>query len=229
MEYREIIQHLTDEFDQASNPVDAEKMAQYMRNLFPFYGIPKPKRSVILKPTIRQLVAVSTIYNYEDIARELWNKPQREFQYVCMEYMDKVEKLWQRDTSIVLFESFIITKSWWDTVDFIASHLVGKYFQKWQHNISETIEFWNSHENMWLNRTAILFQLSYKSKTDTSLLTHIIDTHRHSKEFFIQKSIGWALRQYAYSDPEYVRNFVQIHTLAPLSKREAMKNLPKIY
>ena len=227
MAYHEIIERLTLEFEQASELESAEKMAQYMRNLFPFYGIQKPKRAVIVKPILKQLIAVSTAENYEAIARELWNKPQREFQYVCLEYLEKVEKLWLRNSSLELFESLIVTKSWWDSVDTIASHCVGKYFRTWPQDVDQTINRWNTHENMWLNRTAIIFQLSYKAKTDTALLARVIDTHSKSKEFFIQKAIGWALRQYAYTDPSYVRTFVETHTLAPLSKREALKNLSK--
>ncbi|MFN8360259.1 MAG: DNA alkylation repair protein [Candidatus Kapaibacterium sp.] len=228
MAYHEIIERLTLEFEQASNLDAAGKMAQYMRNLFPFYGISKPKRAEIVKPILKQLVAISTTENYEAIARELWNKLQREFHYVSIEYLEKVEKLWGRQSSLELFENMIVTKSWWDSVDTIASHCVGKYFQKWKDDIPPNITRWNLHENMWLNRTAIIFQLSYKSKTDTALLAHVIDTHSKSKEFFIQKAIGWALRQYAYTDANYVRTFVETHALAPLSRREALKNMAKL-
>lgn len=227
MAYHEIIERLTLEFEQASELESAEKMAQYMRNLFPFYGIPKTKRAVIVKPILKQLVAVSTAENYEVIALELWNKPQREFHYVSIEYLEKVEKLWRRQSTLELFENMIVTKSWWDSVDTIASHCVGKYFRTWPQDVEQTINRWNTHGNMWLNRTAIIFQLSYKSHTDTALLAHVIDTHSRSKEFFIQKAIGWALRQYAYTDADYVRTFVETHTLAPLSKREALKNMVK--
>lgn len=227
MAYHEIIEHLTLEFEQASNHESAGKMAQYMRNLFPFYGISKPTRAEIVKPILKQLIAVSTPENYEVIALELWNKPQREFQYVSIEYLEKVEKLWRRQSTLELFENLIVTKSWWDSVDTIASHCVGKYLRTWPQDVETIIQRWNTHENMWLNRTAIIFQLSYKSKTDTELLTRVIDTHSRSKEFFIQKAIGWALRQYAYTDADFVRTFVETHTLAPLSKREALKNMVK--
>ncbi len=228
MAYHQIIKELETEFEQASNLDAAVKMAQYMRNLFPFYGISKPKRAMIMKPILKQLVAVSTPENYEAITRELWNKPQREFQYVSIEYLEKVEKLWRRQSTLELFENMIVTKSWWDSVDTIASHCVGKYFRTWPQDVETIIQRWNTHENMWLNRTAIIFQLSYKSHTDTALLAHVIDTHSRSKEFFIQKAIGWALRQYAYTDADYVRTFVETHTLAPLSKREALKNMVKL-
>lgn len=225
MQYLEIIEHITAEFEQNSNLAQAEKMAKYMRNLFPYYGIQKPNRAMILKPLIKELLKASTADNVETIIEILWNKPQREFQYVGMEYAEKTEKLWQENTAIRLFENLIVTKSWWDSVDFIASHLVGKYFLKWNSELPIIIDNWNSSDNLWLNRTAIIFQLFYKDKTDIELLTKVILTHKESKEFFIQKAIGWSLRQYGYTNPEFVKSFVRSHALAPLSKREALKNL----
>lgn len=224
MIYLEIIEQIAAEFEHRANPQMAEKMAQYMRNLFPFYGIQKPDRVIALRPLMKELVKVSTMENIEVIAQTLWNKPQREFQYICIEYLEKVLKHWQVG-SIRFFENLIVTKSWWDSVDFIASHLVGKYFLQYGWELPDIIDEWNSSDNFWLNRTAIIFQLSYKEKTDIEILTKVIETHIESKEFFIQKAIGWALRQYAYTNPEFVVSFVQNHKLAPLSKREALKNL----
>ena len=225
MIYHKIIEQLTSEFEQNADIALAEKMAKYMRNLFPFYGIQKPNRKIVVKPFLKELIARSIPENTEEIVRILWDKPQREFQYVCMEYAEKTQKLWHSESSIQLFEELIVAKSWWDSVDFIASHLVGAYFLQWNSQLPEIIDNWNNSENMWLNRTAIIFQLFYKEKTDTELLTKVIDTHTKSKEFFIQKAIGWSLRQYGYTNPEFVRDYVKQHSLAPLSKREALKNL----
>ncbi|MBI3260119.1 MAG: DNA alkylation repair protein [Ignavibacteriae bacterium] len=225
MAYKEILDQLTVKFEENANTELAKKMAQYMRNLFPFYGIQKQNRAVIAKPFLKELVKNSSHDVIAEIALTLWNKPQREYHYFCMEYVEKVQKLWQEHITIQLFENLIVTKSWWDSVDFIASHLVGKYFQKWDSKLPAIVDNWNTSDNMWLNRTAIIYQLSYKEKTDTDILTHVINTHSKSKVFFIQKAIGWALRQYGYANPEFVRAFVQNHALAPLSKREALKNL----
>lgn len=123
------------------------------------------------------------------------------------------------------FEWMIQQNSWWDSVDTIASRLAGEYFKKFPQQKEAIVLGWSNHENMWLNRTAILFQLSYKSETDEDLLFQVIKQHLHSGEFFIQKAIGWALRQYAYTQPESVKQFVAANELKPLSKREALKHL----
>mgnify|MGYP000844049636 CR=1 FL=1 len=225
MIYREIIDGLTAEFEKNADTELAGKMAKYMRDLFPFYGIQKQNRAEIAKLFLKELIKNSTQEDINENVLFLWNMPQREYQYFCMEYCEKVHKLWQEHTSIQLFENLIVTKSWWDSVDFVASHLVGKYFERWDSKLPAIIDKWNTSDNMWLNRSAIIYQLFYKEKTDTGILTHVIETHSKSKEFFIQKAIGWSLRQYAYTNPEFVKSFVQNNTLAPLSKREALKNL----
>ena len=125
---------------------------------------------------------------------------------------------------IELFEELIVNKSWWDTVDYIASTLVGYYFEKWPKHKNKKAKQWARDKNLWLNRTAIIFQLKYKENTDLDLLFETILLHVHSKEFFLQKAIGWALRQYAYTDMLQVKKFVATQDLKPLSIREALKH-----
>ena len=117
----------------------------------------------------------------------------------------------------------IVNKSWWDTVDYIAVKLVGKHFENFPELIPKHIKTWNSSGNLWLNRTAILFQLQYKKKTDINLLFDIIEKQAGSREFFIQKAIGWVLREYSKTDENAVRKFVMQTNLSSLSKREALK------
>ena len=121
----------------------------------------------------------------------------------------------------------IITKSWWDTVDRIASRLVGFYFREHKELIEPYTEKWMYYGNMWLQRTALLFQLKYKKETDTDLLFGYIQALAESPEFFIQKAIGWALREYSKTAPKTVKQFVDSTLLAPLSKREALKIINK--
>lgn len=117
-------------------------------------------------------------------------------------------------------EWLISTKSWWDTVDAIAPKPVGKIAASYPEVIEETLDGWAVHENMWLRRAAILFQLKYKEKTDDALLYRYILKNADSKEFFIQKAIGWALREYSKTNPASVKEFIENHKLAPLSVRE---------
>ena len=124
-------------------------------------------------------------------------------------------------------ETLIVTKSWWDTVDSIATGTVATYFQRYPGVRGETLPRWRRSENFWLRRTCILFQLDYKKETDFPLLCDIIRENLGSKEFFINKAIGWALRQYSRTDAQAVRNFVAATPLHPLSAREALKWLDK--
>jgi 3-methyladenine DNA glycosylase AlkD len=119
----------------------------------------------------------------------------------------------------------LITKSWWDTVDSIAGGTVGVHFQRFPEVREKYLAKWRASDNFWLRRTAILFQLNYKKETDFDLLCEIIRENLDSKEFFINKAIGWSLRQYARVDPKAVTKFVKSTALHPLSRREAMKHL----
>lgn len=120
-------------------------------------------------------------------------------------------------------EELITSKSWWDTVDTLAQKAVGKIARSFPDVIEENIEFWNDSDHLWLQRSAILFQLKYKEQTNEDLLYRYIITHSQSKEFFIQKAIGWALREYSKTNPDSVRQFMEKHPLSKLSVREGSK------
>ncbi|MFN0203249.1 MAG: DNA alkylation repair protein [Bacteroidia bacterium] len=204
-------------------PERAAYMQAYLKDHFECYGLDAPKRRALDKAFFAEN-ALPTAEELPQVLSECWAAPQREMQHVGMEMMEKLHKKWTIET-IDLLEMMIVEKSWWDTVDFIASHLVAKYFQKFPQQIAPITEKWMETENMWLQRSCLIFQLFYKDKTDFPLLLSFIEHTCHSNEFFLQKAIGWALRQYARTDPEGVRDAVNRLTLKPLSKREAMKHL----
>ena len=133
------------------------------------------------------------------------------------------------ETHIPFLEELIVTKSWWDSVDSIVPTFLGGIFLKHPELISAYIPKWIASDNIWLQRTAILFQLKYKEKMDEELLFWIIGQLHSSKEFFIQKAIGWVLREYAKTNPDAVWEYVQNNELAPLSKREAIKHIKQNY
>ena len=118
-------------------------------------------------------------------------------------------------------------KPWWDTIDMIAIHMVGKYMKCFPDQIPVFIYPWSKEDNLWLARTSILFQLRYKEKTNTEILAHCIRANLHYREFFMQKAIGWALRQYGSTQPDWVVEFVEQNPLSPLSKREALRKIKK--
>lgn len=200
----------------------ASAMKAYMKGKFNYFGIQKPMRQELLKPFWPKLKNIPSEALEESI-RWLWSQPQRELHYLAMELLFKNKKQWNKNT-LVLLEELIVRESWWDTVDYIAATLVGYYFQKFPEHVKTKAIEWSKSENMWINRTAILFQLKYKEKTDFNLLLRVIDPHRESKEFFHQKAIGWALRQYAYTDMKAVKSYVANTPLKPLSVREALKH-----
>jgi 3-methyladenine DNA glycosylase AlkD len=210
-------------FKNKANAVKAVGMEKYMKNLFPFLGISSPERKLICKELLakKYLPEKSEAINFSKI---LWNKNEREFQYVAMDLLDKYKKELE-ENDIVWIEELIVTKSWWDTVDFLATHLAGEYFKKHKNKIDLVTNQWNNSDNIWLQRSSLLFQLKYKQNTNSFLLEQYILNLKGSKEFFIRKSIGWVLREYSKTNPAWVIQFLRKNELSNLSVREASKYL----
>lgn len=204
-----------------SDSIVAGPMAQYMKNHFPFLGIKSPQRKELTKQIFRDYGVPE---DWEQVVRSLWALPAREYQYVALDVLEKSKKRLTPNHFPFVVE-LITTKSWWDTVDYLASHTTGKLFAVHPELIEPNATAWMDGTNMWLQRTAILFQLSYKDKTDQRRLFSLVERCADSKEFFIQKAIGWALREYAKTNPKAVREFVEATPLASLSRREALKHL----
>ncbi len=210
-------------FELAQDDQNALQMSRYMRNLHSFYGIKAPERGEILKKVIAEH-GLPTPADLPALLQNMWDKPQREWHYCGLEIADKVIKKCPVE-ALDWIESLIIQKSWWDTVDVLAPRLAGKVFLRFPEKIDTYTARWITSDNFWLQRSALIFQLSYKTKTDQARLFAYCELCKDSKEFFIQKAIGWALRQYARTAPQPVRDFVALTPLASLSKREAMKHL----
>nr|WP_255428671.1 DNA alkylation repair protein [Sporosarcina sp. resist] len=197
-------------------------MTAYLKNHFPFLGIKSPRRKELLKEHFAEYALPEPERLFEEVWT-LYELPKREYQYAAIALIEKMKKHLTTDDFPALLQ-LIETKSWWDSVDSIAPHFVG-HIVKLDRNYGEKIMLeWSLSDNMWTNRSAILHQLKFKQQTDTELLFHIIKQHSDSKEFFIQKAIGWALREYAKTEPDLVKVFVEDHPLKPLSKREALKH-----
>jgi 3-methyladenine DNA glycosylase AlkD len=210
-------------FEQNANPVQAAPMKKYMRDQFEYLGIKSPQ----FKELMKEFIAVNGLPPIGELAvilRDLWLLPQREFQYAGTSLLGRSEKELPAKF-IKIIEYMIITKSWWDTVDTISGGTLGVHFQRFPAIRNEYVSKWRRSSNFWLRRACILFQLKYKKETDFALLSDLICENLNSREFFINKAIGWALRQYAYTDPKAVKKFVQSTPLQPLSRREAMKHL----
>lgn len=218
------IDKLEASFANKSNPENAATMAKYMRNYFSFFGIKTVVRRQIINSIAKDCKAEIEKKSRE-IALELYSKPQRELHYCAIEILINQLKGNYRKEDIHLIEKLILTNSWWDSVDTIAKYILGQYLLEYPSETETVIKNFSNAENMWLNRSSILFQLGYKKKTNFDLLKSECEKHKNSNEFFIQKAIGWALREYAKSNPQTVKNYVNNTVLKPLSTKEALRNI----
>ncbi len=209
-------------FRSYAQPEVAQGMEAYMKNQFTFLGIKSPERKQISKEVMAE-ARKEKCYD-QNFFRDLWEAEPRELQYVAQEYLYYTRKWWPTD--ILHDIHYALThKSWWDTVDYLASTVTGYLMLQPTDEHKAALTCWVESEDMWLRRASIIYQLKYKEQTDTDFLTFAIEKNLGSREFFINKAIGWALRQYSKTDAEWVRNFIQSHTLEPLSQREASKYL----
>lgn len=207
-----------------ADPERAAGASAYMRHQFIFFGIPMPA----LRAYARQLIqaGLPAIEAMHDIVDSAWEQPEREFQYLAIWLLRAGRKEWNART-IQLAERMITRRSWWDTVDAIASDITGPYFLAHPDRIGPITGRWNRSKNIWLQRSSLLFQKAWKKDTDKAILSAYILHVSGSREFFVQKAIGWSLREYAKSDPAWVRTFLNDHEgdLPALGKREARKHI----
>ena len=209
-------------FKSKADPERAEKMSQYMRNQFKYWGIMSPVRKELEREFIGEY-GLPEAKDLKKISKDLWALPQREYQYTALLLLSRTKRRWN-DDMIPLFEYLIKTKSWWDTVDGVAPSLAGYYFRKFG-GTKEVTGRWIESDNFWFRRAAIIFQLKYRHNTDEKLLYSYIKKCNHEDEFFIRKAIGWSLREYAKWNPQSVKKFVASTKLKPLSVREALKHI----
>ena len=218
MIYNQLYEELLKNRDESN----AYYMEKYMKNKFPFLGIKTPIRNKIASPFIKELVKKEVV-DFEFVDK-CYRSEYRELQYIAINYLEKVQKR----LSIVdlkKLESLITTKSWWDTSDSI-DHIIG-YMALRDTSINKTLLDWSAGNNTWLRRVAIIHQLDRKDKTDTKLLETIICNSFGTNEFFIDKAIGWALREYSKINSVWVRDFINKYgdKLSKLSIKEGSKYL----
>lgn len=204
--------------------VDRAKMqTSYMKNKFAFVGLTMKERRDIHKAFDKAHGAPSN-KNFRDIVFLLWSIDLRDCQMSGLDIMVKSKKFY-REEDIKLIEYCITHKSWWDTVDMLATHCAGTWFQMFPEKTQFVTAKWMESGNMWLQRTALLFQLKYKADTDTVLLGSYIKRLTSHEDFFIRKAIGWILREYGKTNPEWVLDFVEHTEMSELSRREAIRRL----
>ena len=210
-------------FEASRNEELIPQMTAYMKNKFSYYGIKSPLRKELQKRFIAENGKLDSKLASDEI-RKVWNNCNREINYVIQDIL-RHKRYWQAENSIELAEWLIVNQSWWDTVDSLAVNCVGQYLKFHPNKIEYYNAKWISSDNIWLNRTAIIFQLNYKEETNFELLKSNIRHHSHRNEFFIKKAIGWALREYSKRNPSAVIKFLNENELQNLSIREATKYL----
>lgn len=218
------ISKLTDSFDLIKDSHRAIAMKQYMRNQFEFLGVTSVPRKELFSTWKRELPTSISKEERWELVFELWEKEEREYQYVAMDWLNswKLADIHENDDKHLKF--LISNKSWWDTVDLLSSNVLGNFGQKFPDKMLDVIEEWSDENSFWLHRSTIIFQLRYKRRTNLKTLSKQINRFQSNKEFFIQKAIGWSLREYAKTDSNWVINFVNENGILGLAKREALKN-----
>ncbi|MFN0173444.1 MAG: DNA alkylation repair protein [Saprospiraceae bacterium] len=208
------------------NPDTAQGQMAYMRNQFEFFGLKMPQWMALTK-AIQAQNGIPEGEDLKNLVRLCFKDDHREMHYFGLETLQKVLKK-QPPECIDFLEELIITRSWWDTVDWV-NKLVGLHFRRYPELIKPTTERWMAFDpekgRVWLQRVCLIFQLTYKDKTDAALLFDYVERVAGSKEFFLQKGAGWALRQYAKTNPKAVLEFVRKTKLSPLTRREALKHI----
>lgn len=218
------VTQLTEQFVAQADPTLKPRQEAYMRHQFKFFGVNKTKRDAIQK-LLFKAHPIKSMDKLTAITRELWHLQTREYLYTAMDLLQRYKKLWDRE-ALELFKHCMLTDPWWDTLDDIAANCVGPLCVQFPELI-DVMDQWIASEDMWLRRAALLYQLRYKTKTDTEKLFAYCRATMHEKEFFIRKAIGWVLREYAKTDPHAVVAFVAAHEakLSSLSKREALRRI----
>ena len=211
---------LITDLEENRNELLAESMSKYMQDKFRFLGVRGATRTEIYKKYFPDARKTKTID--WDFVENCWNKEEREFQYVVVYYLKAMQKFLKRE-DISRLKYLIVTKSWWDTVDLLAK-VVGSLIIRIEEYDQIMLE-WSKDSNIWLRRVAILYQLSLKDKVDKQVLDEILVNNLGDSEFFINKAVGWALRDYSKYNPEWVREFIKKNkeNMANLSIREASK------
>jgi 3-methyladenine DNA glycosylase AlkD len=212
----------------AGDPVKATAMQAYMKSAMPYHGVPMPLLRRILTTSFAD-VQFPTAAHWQAQVRDLWRHAQfREERYAAMHLAgDRRAQAFQTPSAMKLYEELIVSGAWWDYVDDIAAHRVGPILRDYPAAMRRRMLSWSKSRDMWKRRTAIICQLGFKEETDLPLLYACIEPSLGSPEFFLRKAIGWALRQYAWTDPTEIHRYVRRHRtqLSALSCREALKNI----
>jgi 3-methyladenine DNA glycosylase AlkD len=223
-----LLSEIRKELKKAAVPAKAPEMQAYMKSKMPYHGVQTPMRRLICKQIFKNL-EFKNAKAWEQEVRAIWEGARfREERYCALQLCShKCAEDFQTPKALKLYEGLIVEGAWWDYVDTLAADRVGGLLESHPAEIKPLMLQWSRSPDVWKRRTSIISQLGFGHETDLKLLYACIEPSLGSKEFFLQKAIGWALRQYAWKDPKEVKHYVAQNEdrLAPLSRREALKNL----
>lgn len=211
------------------DPARAPGMQAYMKSTMPYRGVTTPEQRRLVRDVVATLGAPPDRAAWEATVRELWDgAAYREERYVAVDLCrHRSARPWQDADAVVMYDHFVVTGAWWDHVDAVAIALIGPILRADPTAVEPLVRRWLADPDPWRRRTSIIVQNGAKAATDTALLADAILASAHDRDFFLRKGIGWALREYAKTDPAWVRTFVATHAqrLSPLSRREALKHI----
>lgn len=220
-----LVLDIQNSLEHVKDPNRVGQMEAYMKNNFSFIGVMSgPRKEIfrIYKPQILQLNAA----DFWDFVYECWANPYREIQYIAVDALLAFYKKMAQPSDAQHLTFILSNQTWWDSLDLIASYCVGIYAQKFPDEFKELALEWQEGPNFWLHRTLIIHQLKFKQKTNLELLQYYIHCFKGNKEFFVQKAIGWSLREVSKWNPDWVKTTVVAEQLIGLAKREALKYVP---
>jgi 3-methyladenine DNA glycosylase AlkD len=221
MSISEFINKAQQSFEAHTTTERAPQMKAYMKDQFEFLGLSRPERNKIQKELLPQF-PINEAKTLEAVVRKLWKLKFREYHYLALDILVSKKKLIP-ELNFDFLNFLVENNQWWDSIDMISAKVVGPYYLFHKKQYKTDLKVWCDSENFWKRRVCIIFQLTYKDKTDVDFLSKRIRENSSSKEFFIQKAIGWALREYSKTDPKWVIGFVKKNELKPLSRREALR------
>jgi 3-methyladenine DNA glycosylase AlkD len=218
------------ELERVRNPEKAAAMQAYMKSAMPYFGVQTPQLRAICK-RLFEAHPIQTAAAWRKTCLAIWRGAKyREERYAAIGLTGyPLYRPFQTLDTLPMYEEMIVTGAWWDFVDEIASRRLGLLLRLYPRAMRGKMLSWSRSVNLWKRRSAILCQLSFKEHTDLALLYACIEPSLGSREFFLQKAIGWALRQYAWTSPGEIRRYVRKHRdqLSALSRREALKNIER--
>jgi 3-methyladenine DNA glycosylase AlkD len=216
-----VIEAIRSGLAELADPAKALDMQAYMKSAMPFYGVQKPARTKLARAVFAEHPLESRD-EWERTVLTLWREAtHREERYMALALLqDRRYRAYRTLDALPLYEELIVTGAWWDFVDEVSAGPVGELLPE----VAPALRAWSTDAVMWKRRASIIAQVRRKGETDFALLADCIEPNRGDREFFIRKAIGWALRAYAWVEPEVVIAYCEAHELSPLSRREALKH-----